>query len=376
MSVLELDLRGGWDGFQIAAAGRFEISGVTALFGPSGAGKSTVLHAIAGFRPDLGTVRYDGALWQGGATRATPAHRRPVGLVFQEARLFEHLSVDGNLRFAERRADPTGPAIERDAVIETLDIADLLARRVHGLSGGEARRVAIARALLGRPKLLLMDEPLSGLDRARKAAILPLIQTLPARFGAPVLFVSHLVDEIAQISERLIAMRDGAITRDGPAIEMLERLAPEITGRFEAGALIEGRYVGYDAAYDLAEIAIGEARLMAPGRPSVQPGERVRLRFRARDVSIARERLEGLSIRNQLPARVIEIRPESGAYAEVALALDGQRLLARIARQSIDALALKPGEEVVALVKTTAFDRRLGVPRRAADPEEREDEPQ
>lgn len=362
--TLSLDLSARMTGFALAARGEFALGGVTALFGPSGSGKSTVLAAIAGFRPEIGRVAVGGALWQGPGAAPTPPHRRPVGLVFQDGRLFEHLSVRGNLDFAARRADPDGPAIDRDDVIAALELDRLLDRRVSALSGGEARRVAIARALMIRPRLLLMDEPLSGLDRALKAAVLPMIAALPERFGLPVLFVSHIVDEIAQISDRLIAMRDGAFEGDGPAREMLERLAPEVTGRFEAGALLEGRLLDYDPVYDLSRVALGAAVITAPGRARGGPGASVRLRFRARDVSIARGALEGLSIRNQLPATILDIRSERGAYAEVTLALEGAgrdaRLLARVTRAAVDALELRPGLAVTALVKAAAFDRRLG----------------
>ncbi len=360
---LELDLDARLGAFRLDARLDHALPGVTALFGRSGAGKSTVLRAIAGFGPELGLVRLDGEAWQGdGRRRATPPWRRPVGLVFQDGRLFEHLDVLGNLRFALRRADPAGPAIGLEEAVAALDLEPLLARRATTLSGGERQRVAIARALLARPRLLLLDEPLTGLDRARKAEILPVIASAPARFGVRVIYVSHAVEEVATIAEDLVSLEDGKITGVGPTAERLQALDAAATGRFEAGSVLTGRVAGYDAAYDLTQITLGDALLSTPGRPPAPTGAEVRVRIRARDVSVALAPLDGVSIRNQLPARLREIRPEAGAYAELVLDIGGQELRARVTRAAVDALALAPDRDVVALVKATSFDRRLAPP--------------
>ncbi|MEM7506141.1 MAG: molybdenum ABC transporter ATP-binding protein [Pseudomonadota bacterium] len=355
---LSLDLSTQYGGFTLAAAGTFDLAGVTALFGPSGAGKSTILHAIAGFRPGLGQVEVNGERWQD-ATTMRPAHCRPVGTVFQTGRLFDHLTIMGNLRFAAKRADRDGPQITPDMAIEALGIADLTQRDPTTLSGGERQRVAIARALLTRPRLLLMDEPLGALDRRAKAALLPLIASLPERFQIPVIFVSHQLEEITQIASRMIALRDGRFVGDGPLSQMIETLDPMVSGRFEAGALLTGKATRHEATYAMQAIDLGGAEIWMPARSPLSPGQDVRVRLRARDVSVALSKVKGISIRNQVPVTITSIAPEDGAFAEITLDLAGQTLRARSTRLSVSELGLEPGMQVVALVKSVALDRRL-----------------
>lgn len=355
---LAFDLSADWGAFRLAAAADLDLSAVTAVFGPSGSGKTTILKAIAGLAPSLGAVTVDDRPWQGrGRTMAT--HRRPVGYVFQDGRLFEHLSVRGNLDYAARRAAADGPDITMDAVVEEMDLSDLLPRRPVTLSGGERQRVAIARALLTRPRLMLMDEPLAALDRARKARLLRMIGALPERFGTPVLFVSHQLDEIVQIADRLLAVRDGHVIGEGPTAEMLDTMDPEITGRFEAGALLEGTVAEIRPGSAMLSVDIGGAMLWLPDVGGLDPGDPVRVRVRSRDVSIALAPVAGLSIRNQIAGEVTAILTDDSAFAEVRLTVAGQSLRARISRMAVEDLALAPGRPVVALIKSIAFDRRL-----------------
>ena len=355
---LSFDLSASYEGFTLAARADLTLAGVTALFGPSGSGKTSILSAIAGFNASTGTVRVDGATWQDSRTHLA-AHKRSVGMIFQDGRLFDHLSVAGNLNYAAKRADRQGPQIHRDAVIDWLGLADLLSRRPATLSGGERQRVAIARALLTRPHLLLMDEPLAALDRARKAAILPVIAGLPERFGTPVIYVSHQLDEIVQIASSLIAIRDGQILGHGPVASMIETMDPAITGRFEAGSLLQGTVTETRPDFAMAAIDIAGARLWMPATGGLQLGETLRIRIRARDVSLSLAPIEGLSIRNQIPATVTGIETDDSAFAEIRLDCAGQALRSRISRMALSDLALTPGMSVTALIKSISFDRRL-----------------
>ncbi|WP_333818150.1 molybdenum ABC transporter ATP-binding protein, partial [Tabrizicola sp.] len=154
-------------------------SGVTALFGRSGSGKSTVVNAVAGLlRPDRGRIVIDGTIvLDTAAGIALPPHRRRMGYVFQDGRLFPHLTVRQNLLYGRWFA-PRTAGVELPRIVDLLGIGALLERRPGGLSGGEKQRVAIGRAILSNPRLLLMDEPLAALDEARKAEILPYLERL------------------------------------------------------------------------------------------------------------------------------------------------------------------------------------------------------
>lgn len=358
---LSFALAAEYPGFLLDARAGLELSGVTALFGPSGAGKSTVLAAIAGFRPGLGKVTADGTQWDGGP-RPLPAHRRPVGMVFQDGRLFEHKSAAGNLNYAARRADLDGPELDMDDVVAALDLKPLLPRSAATLSGGERQRVAIGRALLTRPRLMLMDEPLAALDRARKAQILPLIADLPRRFGIPVIYVSHQLDEIVQVADRMVAMHAGQITGEGPVAEMISVLDPALTGRFEASSVLDGRVSALDEDFRMLAVDLGAARLWLPNMGRATLGEPVRVRIRARDVSIAIGEVAGLSIRNRLPGRITRIETDGGPFAEIVLDCDGRPLRARISRMAVADLGLAEGQQVWALIKSIVFDRRLSLP--------------
>lgn len=358
MIELHLNLSEQLGAFRLNAQLETELHGVTAVFGPNGSGKTSIMSSIAGFRPGAGRIEVAGEVWQD-ASAAQPAHRRPVGMVFQDGRLFDHLSVAGNLAYAAKRADRSGPEIAMDRVVQEMDLNDLMSRQPSSLSGGERQRVAIARALLTRPRLMLMDEPLAALDRVRKAELLPLIGTLPDRFGIPVLFVSHQIDEIVQIADDLITVRDGQITDHGPLAEVIDRMDPAISGRFEAGSVLEGQITQIDTDHAMAAIEIAGVPLWMPDMGNTGLGDPVRLRIRARDVSLAKGPVRGISIRNQIPATVTEIETDDGAFAEVRLECAGQRLRARVSRMAIEDMGLSPGQTVTALIKSIAFDRRF-----------------
>jgi molybdenum ABC transporter ATP-binding protein len=206
-------LEGRFGGFALDAEAQLPSAGVTAVVGPSGSGKTTLLRCLAGLERAAGEVVVAGAVWQDGR-RFQPVHRRGVGYVFQEASLLPHLSVRGNLAYAARRAGAgAGPAF--DEVAEMLGLAGLLDRAPQSLSGGERQRAAIARALLAKPVLLLMDEPLSSLDPAGKAEVLPYLEAMHRALSLPILYVSHDALEVARLADRVLRMEAGRLR--GPA---------------------------------------------------------------------------------------------------------------------------------------------------------------
>ncbi len=356
MARLEMDISLQRGEFQLQAKVDWKLRGVTALFGPSGSGKTSLLRCLAGLEPATrGHIRFAEQSWQDGR-RILPTHRRGIGLVFQDARLFPHLSVAGNLRYAERRAG-NRPGAAFDEVVASLDLGKLMQRDTQDLSGGERQRVAIARSLLSRPQLLLMDEPLAALDLERRAELLPYLESLPGNFAVPIIYVTHALDEVARLATQMVALANGRVQASGPAAEMLERLdLAALVGPAEAGALLTGSVLNIDKDFGLTILSVAGQMLAVPGCDA-EPGAAVRLRVRARDVAIATRRPEQLSIRNILSAEILEIEsPATSPYAEVLLDLGGAHLRARLTRASVAELQLVPGQPVFALIKSIAID--------------------
>lgn len=351
---LSVDTSHDFGAFRLEAA--FEAPpGVTVLFGRSGSGKTSVINAVAGLLPvDRGRVALgERVLMDSAAGLALPVHRRRLGYIFQEGRLFPHLSVRQNLDYGRWFARRRGGAVEVARVIEMLGIGPLLERRPAALSGGEKQRVAIGRALLSAPELILADEPLAALDEARKAEILPYFERLRDEAQVPILYVSHSVQEVARLATTVIAMEDGRVTRAGPAAEVFADPAFTPTGVRDAGALIEGRILAHHED-GLTEIAAGSARFHLP-RTSGAPGQPVRLRIAAQDVMLATEAPRGLSALNILPGRVTSIHLGTGPGVLVSLETPAGAMLARITRRSLKAMDLREGGSCHLVVKSVAF---------------------
>ncbi len=333
--------------------------GITAIFGPSGCGKTTLLRAMAGLvRPSPGHIVVNGDVWQNDAERVwRPTHRRPLGVVFQEASLFDHLSVQRNLDFGRRRVPEADRRVSLEQAIELLGIGHLLPRSPAGLSGGERQRVAIARALATSPRLLLMDEPLAALDAARKAELLPYFERLQRELDIPVFYVTHSMDEVARLANEVLLMDAGRAVAQGPTATLMTRMDLSLTQGDAASALIEGTLESVEARYGLMHVRFSGGVLQcvrAAGSPDRAPGDRVRLRVHARDVSLTLAPAEGTSILNVLPAVVQSVAEDGAAQALVALNLGGSTLLARITRKSADALGLAPGTNLFAQIKGVA----------------------
>jgi len=344
--------------------------GLTALFGRSGAGKTSVVNAIAGLiRPERGRIVVDGSvLIDTERGIRVPAHRRRVGYVFQEGRLFPHLTVRQNLLFGRWFARDSAPAARLDDVVDLLGIAPLLDRRPGRLSGGEKQRVAIGRALLASPRLLLMDEPLAALDAGRKDEILPYLERLRDQASVPIVYVSHSVAEVTRLANTIVLISDGRVRAVGPVQEVMGRaeLYP-LAGRFEAGAVLAVRVAAHDARWRLTELTGAFGKLMVP-LLDAPIGTALRVRIRARDVILALTPPIGISALNVLAGWVEALVPIEEGALEVEVRLGGERLLARVTRRSGEALGLVPGRQVFAVIKTVAIDRHsLGRQGEAAD---------
>lgn len=354
--AIELRFQHRYPGFELDVDLRLPGRGITALFGPSGCGKTTLLRCLAGLeRPDQGELRVNGQLWQS-ERRFIPTHRRPLGMVFQEPSLFDHLSVAGNLDFALKRADDGEPAMSRDAVIELLGLSTLLARRPAQLSGGERQRVAIGRALLVNPALLLLDEPLSALDAERRADILPRLEQLRADFGRPILYVSHAADEVLRLADQLVLLSDGKVAASDALSTLLQRPDDPLHLGDQNAVVLDGHRVERDERWGLMRLAVGELSLwLADDQQPLH--STARLRILARDISLTLSEATDSSMLNRLPAQILDITDLDASRALVRLTSQGQTLLAQLTRRSINRLGLQPGLTVWAQIKTTALLR-------------------
>ena len=356
--MLTVDIERSLGSFRLKTA--FEAGeGVTALFGRSGAGKTSVVNAIAGIlRPDRGRIVINGeTVFESTRGIDVPTPRRRIGYVFQEGRLFPHLNVRQNLRYAGLFSRGTPPS-EFARVVELLGLKDLLDRTPGNLSGGEKQRVAIGRALLSLPRLLLLDEPLASLDAHRKSEVLQYIELLRDEVKIPILYVSHAVEEVVRLADTVVLMTAGEAAMVGTPEEVMGRpdLRPGV-GAFEGGTVIEARVIEQDMQFDLATLAFDGGTLVVTNVDALI-GEPVRVRIRARDVSIALDRPGRISIQNVLGGKIAAIGEERGGIVDVSIAIGATTLRSRITARAARQLGLAPGLEVYALVKAVSLDRR------------------
>lgn len=327
--------------------------GLTALFGASGAGKSTIIKSIAGLvKPDAGHIKLgEYVLFDAQAKIHVPIHQRRIGMVFQDARLFPHMSVLKNLMYGARLSDRSVRRTDAEAMAELLGLSDLIKRKPHDLSGGEAQRVAIGRALLCKPKLLMLDEPLSGLDQARKADILSLIERVRDGVGVPILYVSHAREEVARLASHVVVIANGRCVDAG---------APDaVLGSGQSASLartVRGRLVAKNSADGLSELSLSGGRLFVP-QLDAPLGSTMVIEIAARDVMLSVAPPQGLSALNVLTCTIVSIQPSRGEAAamDVALLCGQDELVAQVTRRSVAVLGLAPGQPVCAVVKSVAL---------------------
>ena len=343
-------------GFSLRASFAAPTPGIIALFGRSGSGKTTLVNVISGLlRPDEGVIRLgDEVLTDTGAATAVPVERRRIGYMFQDARLFPHLRVAGNLRYGAKRARGVAPFIGFEEVVSLLGLAGLLERRPHELSGGERQRVSLGRALLSQPRLLLLDEPLASLDAARREEVLPYLEALRDRLAIPMVYVSHQFDEVLRLATHIVLLEAGTVLAEGPVNEL--SLMPElqrIVGPDLVGAVLEGVVTRLDPQYGSADLAVGTGTLKVSLRDA-PVGSRVRLQLLARDVILAIQPVQGLSVRNALAGTVSAVCDDDYGAVLVTVDVGGESVLARITGNARSALNLRPGDAVWTLVKAVS----------------------
>ena len=357
-SVIVARLRLNKPGFALDVDLQLPGTGVSALFGPSGSGKTTCLRCLAGLeRADNAYIEVAGEVWQDSARGIfLPAHRRALGYVFQEASLFEHLSVRDNLLYGWRRVAAEQRKVQMDQACALLGIDGLLQRRPGELSGGERQRVGIARALLTSPGLLLMDEPLAALDSARKNDILPYLERLHRELAIPVVYVSHAQDEVARLADHLVLLDNGRVQASGPITATLARLDLPLAQQQDASVVIDGRVIQHDGHYQLLDLALpGSALQLRIAHAPLPTESRLRVAIQARDVSLSLQDEHQSSILNRLPVIVKAlVSAANTAHVLVSLDADGTPLLARITHYSAEQLGIAPGLQVWAQIKSVA----------------------
>jgi molybdate transport system ATP-binding protein len=333
--------------------------GVTALFGRSGSGKTSLLRVIAGLsRPDEGRLAMDGEVLLDTRERIfVPKHRRRFGYVFQEGRLFPHLSVRGNLDYGSWFSPKASQPSDFDRVVDLLGISALLDRRPATLSGGEKQRVAIGRALLSSPRMLLMDEPLAALDDERKAEILPYLERLRDETAMPIVYVSHSISEVIRLADRVVMLKDGKVHAAGTTADVFGGSSSlSSDNRRDAGAVLTGVVETIDLRHRMATIRLSAARMVVPTAAAIIEGRRVRVHIPERDVMVATQRPEGLSAQNILEGVIAAIEPDGEGMVRIRISIGGDMVLARITVLSAERLGLAPEKPVFAVIKTVALE--------------------
>ncbi len=350
--------------FSLSTAFEVESRGITGIYGASGAGKTTLLRCVAGLEPRVrGQLFVDDVCWQDSALGVfMPPELREIGYVFQDGRLFSHLSVERNLFYGYRRRGGRASRIDPDQIMDLLGLKPLLGRMPRALSGGEQQRVAIGRALLCAPRLVLMDEPLANLDQARKEEILPFLDRIHGALSLPMLYVSHSLYEITRLCDQLVLMEQGAVLAAGDLNQVLTRPDLPLIDSDEAVAVVNAQVLQHDLLYQLTELELLNGGTLWVSAKAGMIGETVRLRILARDVSLSLDLPSESTILNVLPTRIEALSALPGSpFCSAVLRVGEQRIMARMTRKSRDRLSLTEGMRVFAQVKGVAIQPSLAV---------------
>lgn len=346
--------------FRLQAAFSLPAKGVTGIFGPSGCGKTSLLRALAGLEPETrGSIAVQGSTWLNSDAPASSiaVNQRRVGMVFQDANLFPHLTVEENLLFGRKRIKHPSDFFDLQEFYELMGVQKLLTRSVEKLSGGERQRIALGRAILAEPVLLLMDEPLSALDQSTRHQLMSFLENLFQRIEIPVLYVSHSSEEIARLADNLVLMEAGNVIEHGPIQEVLGRVDSKLSSSDAAFSVLECKIKACDLPHLTSVVCAGGEVLQLPSADvNTAVGKRVRLRIRARDVSLCLQRPQGSSILNILPAKISDIaRGTKQGSRIIKLDMNGDVLLAKVSEHSVQQLNLQPQLQLFAQIKSAAL---------------------
>ena len=357
--MLTLSLTHEFKEFQINVEFTADTGSITSLYGHSGSGKTSIINMIAGLKkPDSGFIKVgDDILLDTSDDIYIPPEKRRLGYIFQDSRLFPHLNISGNLLYGIKKNLNNSSQITFDSIVDILKIEPLLERKPANLSGGEKQRVAIGRALLTQPRLLLMDEPLASIDAQLRGEILTFIEELRNKLGLTIIYVSHSIDEVIRLADKMVLISDGTKKAEGNVEEIMSRLdLHPLTGRFDAGAVLSTKVESYDEKYDLTELSFNAGTLRVTGG-NLPIGSKVRAHIRARDVSIMLDRPRNTSILNIFEGTIVDISDSEDPQIDIKIDI-GSPLIARVTRKSFDELGLRVGSTVFTMLKAVAIDRR------------------
>jgi len=347
---LKVELKKKFGGFEFGASFAVEGSRI-GIFGPSGSGKSTLSNLLSGAQsPDAGVILLDGRTLFDGQRRInlTPEKRR-VAVVFQHAHLFPHLNVRRNLLYGFRRTPAVRRKLKLEDVAEALDISGLFERGVGELSGGEKQRVALGRALLAGPDLLILDEPLSALDKRLKEQIIPFLRKTLRRFAIPYLYISHSVNEMRLLTDQVLLFADGQMQQLSDAETLArQQMASSKIGYLNHLTLRDPREVGSMIAYRWGEI---ELLLTDHEKPHAGLFE-----LSSRDLLLFKKHPQALSARNLLVGTISGLIQQGGSVG-VEMRIGEGQLIAQVVREAALELDLQVGGQVYVAIKASAFRR-------------------
>jgi molybdate transport system ATP-binding protein len=347
--------------FRVAGKTSFQLQiseefspGFTVLFGPSGAGKSTLLDCIAGLvKPDKGIIKFGQEFLLDAESKfSLPPQKRGVGYVFQSLALFPHLSVEENVAYGLYGVPVAERIARMQKILDIFHAQRLLGRKPGELSGGEKQRVALARSVIPDPRVLLLDEPLTGLDAGLRRSILEDLRSWNAEHRIPILYVTHNREEVDAIGDRVVALVDGRVRARGMPGEVLD--APQVVELAQAAGfenLLVGRVLEQRAADGVMRVALdgNDCELEVPLGPQ-QPGETIQVAIRAGDILLATQLPYGLSARNVLPGTVESIGTR-GTIVSLQVNV-GVRFVAHVTPGAMRSLELEAGSVVWLVVKT------------------------
>lgn len=368
-NTLEIDITKKIGPIDLSIQQTLDLSKSTGLFGASGSGKTSLLRLISGLdKPDSGNISVIGSngerhVWFDSSKDINlSASKRNVGYMIQGDQLFEHLNVFQNLQYANKRNKAHRTLLDFETVVKTLDLSKLLKQSTGNLSGGEKQRVALGRTLLTNPSLLLLDEPLTGLDRSKKMEIMPYLEKLRAAHNLPILYVSHDVDEVVRMTQNIIVLCSGMVLNHGKTKDFLNALPSFDLGIPELNdvTVLYGKIEHIDSELMLATINVLGQHLYLPIQDSGPQSKEATIHIHAHDVSISLNAPHSTSVRNIIPCTIKSIESVMNSpFSNLVLSVGKHTILSRITRASVMELSLENGADVYAMIKSASFANRL-----------------